>query len=149
MNSVGQKLEKNMPQEQTEKSNEFYPLFQPGWSIENAELCRLPYLVSNMNTAPGLAEVTGQLPPRSVADWERELPTIHSTLPLSLQSHAAAMSKSQGGPLERDIWESVSTVLIRGGCQPIIYARDDASDSENEIVTSIILENKLISYSDR
>lgn len=66
---MGQKLEKNMPQEQTEKSNEFYlPLFQPGWSIENAELCRLPYLVSNMNIAPGLAEVTGQLPPRSVAD---------------------------------------------------------------------------------
>lgn len=66
---MGQKLEKNVPEEQTEKSNEFYlPLFQPGWSIENAELCRLPSLVSNMNTVPGLAELTGQLSPRSVAD---------------------------------------------------------------------------------
>lgn len=40
--------------------NEIYlQLSQPGWSIENAELCRLLYLVSDMNTAPGLAELTG------------------------------------------------------------------------------------------
>lgn len=35
------------------------PLFQPGWSRENAELCRLPYLVSKMNTVQGQAELTG------------------------------------------------------------------------------------------
>lgn len=35
------------------------PLSQPGWSRENAELYRLPYLVSKMNTVPGLAELTG------------------------------------------------------------------------------------------